>query len=142
MIWIVALGCFLVGAAAGALLFKTFRSDEAQVRDLKKQLQQLSEEHENYKSHVHSHFGSTSRLFNQLSDSYRDVYQHMAEGARQLCPDYIASQLTQSSDAKILLRDDRAEPAPEIKAPPLDYATKSNSQTTGSLSEEYGIKRP
>lgn len=141
MIWIVALGCFLVGAAAGALLFKVFRSDEAQVRSLKQQLQKLSEEHENYKSNVHSHFGNTARLFGQLSDSYREVYQHMAEGARQLCPDYISNQLTLNSDVKSLLHDERPSPAPEIKAPPLDYAARTDSSVGGSLSDDYGIER-
>jgi uncharacterized membrane-anchored protein YhcB (DUF1043 family) len=140
MIWIVALGCFLAGAAAGALLFKIFRSDEAQVRDLKQQLQRLSEEHENYKSSVHSHFGNTARLFGQLTDSYREVYQHMAEGARQLCPDYISNQLTLNSDTKTLLKDDRQAPG-EVKVQPLDYAARSDAQSTGTLSDEYGLER-
>lgn len=141
MIWIVALGCFLAGAAAGALLFKIFRSDEAQVRSLKQQLQKLSEEHENYKSNVHGHFSNTARLFGQLTDSYREVYQHMVEGARQLCPDYISNQLTLNKDAKTLLRDERPE-TDEPKAPPLDYAARTDPNTTGALSsDEYGIER-
>jgi uncharacterized membrane-anchored protein YhcB (DUF1043 family) len=140
MIWIVALGCFLAGAAAGALLFKIFRSDEAQVRDLKQQLQRLSEEHENYKSSVHSHFGNTARLFGQLTDSYREVYQHMAEGARQLCPDYISNQLTLNNETRTLLKDELPAQS-DVKVQPLDYATRTSAQAAGTLSDDYGLER-
>ena len=50
MSWIIGIICFLVGAAAGALLFRIFRSDEVRVKHLEAQLRQLAEEHENYKA--------------------------------------------------------------------------------------------
>ncbi|HWK53617.1 MAG TPA: DUF1043 family protein [Hyphomicrobiales bacterium] len=156
MSWILAIACFLVGAAVGALLFKLLRSDEAQVRELKQQLQRLSEEHEAYKSNVHTHFSNSARLLNALTDSYREVYTHMAEGARSLCPDYISSQLTLTGAGKGLLdresghHDDgghapgsTALPSREPpKAPPLDYATKTDPQAAGPLSESYGVEKP
>ena len=146
MIWITAIACFVVGSAVGALLFKAFKSDEARVQSLKQQLQQLSEEHEAYKSSVNSHFGDSARLLTQLTDSYREVYLHMAEGARSLCPDYISSQLALSDNDKTLLNHDSAENHPSGKgvdtaAPPLDYAAKADPQAAGPLSEEYGIDK-
>lgn len=155
MSWILAIVCFIVGAAAGALLFKLLRSDEAQVRELKAQLQRLSEEHEAYKSSVHAHFNNSARLLNSLTDSYREVYAHMAESARSLCPDYISSQLTLTGTGKGLLERDTLrdtvhpphhpgnppshEPA---EAPPRDYADKADPKAAGPLSEGYGVEKP
>ncbi|MDR0780924.1 MAG: YhcB family protein [Pseudomonadales bacterium] len=125
MIWIIALGCFLVGAAVGALLFRVFHSNEARIRELEQQLQQITEEHQNYKSSVNTHFGTTARLFSQLTGTYREVYQHLAEGACQLCPDYISNQLTFDNESKVLLsRDEPVAHQSETAAPPIDVRTE------------------
>lgn len=139
MAWLIGLICFLVGAGAGALMFKIFRSDEAKVEELEARLQQLSEEHENYKANVHSHFDGTARLLNDMTESYRNVYQHLANGAQALCPDYISSQLSLSSEARALL--DRESPRSEA-VPPLDYAARTEPGQKGSLEEDYGIDKP
>lgn len=139
MSWIIGISCFLIGAAAGALLFRTFRSDEARVKQLEQQLLALSEEHENYKSGVHSHFNGTARLLNEMTDSYRKVYLHMANGAQTLCPDYISSQLSLSNEARALL--EREQEAPPPAAPPLDYAAPKDGTRKSSLAEDYGIER-
>ncbi len=138
---IVGIVCFLVGAAAGALLFRAFRSDEARVKHLEAQLQQLSDEHENYKSSVHTHFSSSARLLNEMTDSYRKVFLHMANGAQSLCPDYISSQLNLSSEARALLERD-LDAEPQAPVPPLDYAARGEADHKSPLAEDYGMKQP
>jgi len=140
MSWIIGLISFLIGAALGALLFRAFRSDEAKVKNLQAELQSLSEEHEIYKSSVHSHFSNTARLFNDMTESYRNVYLHMATGAQILCPDYISSQLTLSGDAKALL-DKEDNSKNQTPVPPLDYAARAHPEQKGSLAEDYGIDK-
>ena len=134
MIWIIGIGCLFGGAVIGALVYRQFLSDEVRVRALEEQLNMLSEEHENYKSKVHGHFNNSAQLLNRLTDSYRDVYLHMADSARSLCPDYISSQLTLSNDAKALLdKDNNTEASginPSHPAPPLDYAAKTRPTTS------------
>ena len=122
MIWLIGIGCLLGGAIIGALLFKVLLSDEARVRVLEEQLQALSEEHESYKSNVHNHFNSSAQLLGKLTESYREVYMHMAEGARSLCPDYISSQMSLSADGNALLGQNVAGNSDTLPAPPLDYA--------------------
>lgn len=146
MIWIAGILGFLVGSAAGALLFKIFRSDEARVKELMLKLQALSEEHESYKSGVHNHFNNSARLLNQLTDSYREVYLHMADGAQSLCPDYISSQLSlPTRDTNPLLsREDSVqgkEKAEDSAAPPLDYAARSSPDQKGNLAEDFGLDK-
>lgn len=146
MTWIIAIVCFLAGAAAGALLFKIYMSDEARVQALEAELQKLSDEHENYKTNVHTHFSNSARLLNEMTESYRNVYTHMANGAQSLCPDYISSQLTLGNDKDLLGKHNSFQGSPEEDAaepaPPLDYAAKSKPGQKGSLAEDYGIEKP
>lgn len=137
MIWLVGLGCLLAGAVIGAVMFKVLLSDEAKVRELEEQLQTLSEEHEQYKSNVHNHFSNSAHLLGKLTDSYREVFLHMAEGALTLCPDYISSQMSLSTDTRSLLGGESGKSAP--LAPPLDYAARSEPGRKGALDEDYGF---
>lgn len=137
MIWLIGIGCLLGGAIIGALLFKVLLSDEVRVRTLEEQLQALSEEHENYKSNVHNHFNSSAQLLGKLTESYREVYMHMADGARSLCPDYISSQMSLTGDNKALLGKDEGNSDTPL-APPLDYAARTESgKKGGGLDEDY-----
>jgi uncharacterized membrane-anchored protein YhcB (DUF1043 family) len=126
MLWMVALGCLLAGALLGAGLFKLLRSDEIRVQQLESQLQHLSDEYENYKKEVHGHFSDSAILIGKMTESYREVYQHLAEGARNLCPDYIAAQMTQLPSPDSLTSEEGTNVAAAGKShnrfsPPLDY---------------------
>ncbi len=138
MLWIVALGCLLVGAVAGAVSFKLFKSDEARVQQLETQLQQLGDEYENYKREVHGHFSDSAHLFGKLTESYREVYQHLAHGARNLCPEYIANQMAQIP-ADSLSTEQNA--SGKQLSPPLDYVATPREETSpaASVTGEAGI---
>jgi uncharacterized membrane-anchored protein YhcB (DUF1043 family) len=51
------------------------------------ELKQQQEEHEQYRTRVVGHFSDTSDLFQDLTLQYRAFYDHLAEGARALCPE-------------------------------------------------------
>jgi uncharacterized membrane-anchored protein YhcB (DUF1043 family) len=138
MIWLVGLGCLLAGAVIGAVAYKVLMSDEAKVRALEEQLQTLSEEHEHYRSNVHSHFSNSAQLLGKLTDSYREVFMHMAEGARTLCPDYISSQMSLNSETRSLLGQGDGKSSTPL-APPLDYAARAEPGKKGGLDEDYGF---
>jgi uncharacterized membrane-anchored protein YhcB (DUF1043 family) len=58
-------------------------AEEAQAaRD---ELKRGRQEVEGYRGQVSEHFGDTSRLLRELTLQYRAVYEHLAEGARDLC---------------------------------------------------------
>ncbi|MES2625563.1 MAG: DUF1043 family protein [Pseudomonadota bacterium] len=143
MIWLVGICCFFGGAALGAVLFKIFRSDEVRIDALEQQLQSLTNEHENYKNNVHAHFSSSAQLLNRLTESYKDVYVHMADGARSLCPDYISNQLNLNSDDKTLLGSGSNSPLYNERfrqmAPPLDYAPKPAPDQKHMLDDDFGL---
>lgn len=121
MIFLIALGSLLVGALAGALLFKMFGSDEVRVQRLEAQLQELASAHESYKAQVNHHFTDSVVLFNNLTRSYRDVFQHIATGAELLCPDHIAKQVA-AVPLELESGDLRRGTSLRADLPPLDYA--------------------
>jgi len=147
MTWLIGLISFAVGLLVGAVVYKQFRSDEAKVKLLEEQLATLEREHESYKDNVHAHFNNSARLLNNLTESYRDVYRHMATGAQSLCPEYISEQLSHTARAQeSLTRDTFTEEAAENSqsqepSPPRDYAAKSSPDQKGNLSEDYGLNK-
>lgn len=57
------------------------------LRSLEAELDASRAELEIYRERVVEHFGRTSDLLRSLTIQYRDVYDHLADGARTLCPD-------------------------------------------------------
>ena len=140
MIWLTGIIGFAIGLCTGAVLFKQFKSDAVKVRQLEDRLQALQEEHGEYKQQVQSHFTTTAALFHNLTDSYRDVYNHLATGASKLCPDDVSNQLSLKADNREILTEGStvqpasAERPPETTIPPRDYGSRK-----GNLSEDYGL---
>src|SRR5690606_26071980 len=147
MIWLTGIICFAIGMCVGAILFRQLMSDTVRVKQLEEKLAALQSEHEEYKQSVHNHFTTTARLFHNLTDSYRDVYNHLASGAQALCPDNVSNQLAMEGENRELLADRTAGRAPEAASeaggftPPLDYAQRSDPAHKGNLAEDYGLHK-
>lgn len=86
------IGAFWLGLAFGR---RRSRHDVERARDLEDRLQLAEDEMQRYRGEVAEHFGQTSQLLRDLTLQYRNVYEHLAEGARTLCPE-AAAQLPQS----------------------------------------------
>lgn len=78
------LGVFWIGFAIGR-----GRSRDAveRAREAEDRLQLAEDEMNRYRHEVSEHFGQTSQLLRDLTLQYRNVYEHLAEGARTLCPE-------------------------------------------------------
>lgn len=60
---------------------------------------------EAYRQEVADHFVKTAELVNQLTDSYKEVFDHLREGADQLVDEEIRRErLAHSDDEKVTLR--------------------------------------
>jgi len=80
---IVALVVFVgVVCAVGGYTFANARQRRAGDG---KSAQELKIEIGNYKEDVTEHFQTTARLMQELTEQYRTVYKHMANGAIKLC---------------------------------------------------------
>ncbi|MDD9893334.1 MAG: DUF1043 family protein [Gammaproteobacteria bacterium] len=45
----------------------------------------LQAEHDAYRNDVETHFEKTAQLAHQMAEDYRNMYQHLAQGAVDLC---------------------------------------------------------
>ena len=124
----------LVGWATG----RRTSAEAKKYRDIALKLDQVMQDKKAYEDNVVEHFTETAKLLNNLTESYREVHNHLAQGAASLC---------QGEGPVSLERlESRRDPA-EIPAhlahiqPPLDYAPKHSPDEKGMLNEEFGLER-
>ena len=99
-----------VGGVAGWYLAMNVRGDNKRKRimDLENQLDQATQSRADYEAGVSEHFAKTADLLHKLTDDYRAVYTHLAEGAEQLCGDQM-----NMAEAALSSPDTEAKPAPK-----------------------------
>ena len=145
VLWFVGSLAFLGGMLAGAVLYHLLAGSKSERGKLQNQLDELQHDFKDYQNKVSDHFGTTAHLINKLTDSYRDVHEHMANGADNLCEDEaIKNRLSDSLlSSNALLsgkitkrRTERPKPLDQ----PKDYAPKVAPDEKGTLSEEFGVK--
>ncbi len=131
---ITALLCLLGGAALGAVLFNLVGSG-GQNRELEERVQRAEDELKRYQQDVAEHFARTSDLVNNLTQSYRDVYEHLANIALKLTTPALSRQILESANTQ-LLGSEKTYLSEEHVEAPRDWAPKYGA---GQLSEEYGL---
>ena len=136
----------VAGLLLGAGLHRGVGSSSAKIRNLKKELARSEEKNRDYQQNVADHFSETASLLNGLTRQYKNIHDHLAVGAEQLCRDNHGQSLLAGSPIELKI-EERAGSEPELGAdhphlqPPLDYAPKVTKATSGTLSEEYGLEK-
>ena len=139
--WITVVACLLAGVAAGWLIRRQFDPAEQRQRDLERRLLENELALREYKSQVTAHFKGTAERVNRLTEDYRELHQHLAEGALGLC------EPRQPGEEPPLLTSlggpgyRSAASVPPSVNPPLDYAPRGSTQQPGMLNEEYDLER-
>lgn len=65
----------------------------------------LKREHEAFREEVTDHFAETARLINQLTDSYKAVFDHLSQGADELVdPDTLRERLPSTDQEEVRIR--------------------------------------
>jgi uncharacterized membrane-anchored protein YhcB (DUF1043 family) len=131
-------GMLILGLLLGALLGRRIAPAVQRYREVERRLDQLLQDKKAYEDEVVEHFADTARLLNNLNQSYREVHNHLAKGAANLCHGQgpVALErlggIRDESEIPPLLADAR---------PPLDYAVKTSPNEKGMLNEEFGLER-
>ncbi len=126
----------LIGGALGAAALYIFRTRFLS-QNLEQRLHQAENNLQAYQRDVAEHFAQTSDLVNNLTQSYREVHEHLANGALRLATPAISRQIIDSANAnvnsasKAYLNEQRIEP-------PRDWAPKTPG-SKGALSEDYDL---
>lgn len=143
-IWVIGVVALAVGALIGYLMGRSGNAGN----DQQQALDDARKELEDYKSKVAGHFEETAEMVNQMTESYRGVYQKLATGAQTLCDAETARSIESSMVPQLTVQKEveaqevsetteavNEEPSVE---PPRDYAPKKPDEE-GTLSESYGI---
>jgi len=93
---------------------------------LQAELEQSRDEIRDYRSRVTNHFRETARRVNVLTENYRDVYEHLALGAKDLCDKNNAPELMNELKRNPMLREETAEdPVIDQEAVPVQTNAES-----------------
>ena len=83
--WAVGFITFTFGIACGIGIAYLMPGNRRRAQELQEKLQNLQEEFDSYHDKVGQHFLKTSELVQKMTESYRDVYEHLAVGSQALC---------------------------------------------------------
>jgi uncharacterized membrane-anchored protein YhcB (DUF1043 family) len=133
----VAAVALIVGCLLGVLLNRTLSPKEQRARTLEAKLKDGELQLVQYQQEVTKHFAQTASLVNTLTQSYKDVHEHLASDALKFANVDISRQLLKSSETSDFLSEPNMDEK-EIHAP-KDWAPKTPG-TEGTLSESFGLK--
>lgn len=140
---------FLIIGACGGFFYAKKQVPDYRIKELEDLLQDVQGRHERYQRNVSNHFEQTASLVNELTQRYRDVHEHLVNGASELCDDPKRHRDENPAKQFISLGANPVsyqppysvidEPEYSEYTPPRDYATKSPSEK-GTLDERFGFK--
>jgi hypothetical protein len=113
------IGSLSAGLLLGGWGYRTFLADQ-RAKQLESELTTLREEYEGYQVSVSRYFERTATLANQLTDSYRDMHEHLRSGAQTLSQQPIAWN-SRSSSAPTIEHHEVNDERSSSLTPPKDY---------------------
>lgn len=125
-----------IGIVIGYFLNQRLHPAPRRNRELEEQLHALQEQHKHYRYDINAHFDKTADLLGHLAVSYREVHNHLARGALDLCDSGTIRTLKLLPEATPVLEEQH----PSFAEPPRDYALKSPNQK-GTLAEDFGLEK-
>lgn len=139
--WITLIVIVTMALLAGAILSRLWSKAQGEdTNSLRRQLEDLKRQHQNYQVNVTEHFNRTTELIDNLNQSYASIRDHLNQGADQLvAPEYRLESARAGGED---LQDLAPQPSKNADAfdMPRDYATKT-PKDVGMLSESFGFTR-
>lgn len=115
--WLPGILIFVIGLAVGGALTYLFIPGRRRQQQLLAQIAELQEKHKHYREEVTDHFSRTADLVNAMTQSYKAVYQHLAQGAESLCGDEAVNPALQFAEPRLIGEQSTAEGPPPRPAP-------------------------
>lgn len=78
-LWVILIACVLIGLGFGFLIGFFLRGGGKN-----KAVQEAHDAHDAYREEVREHFEQTSAIMSRMVEDYREMYEHMSEGAGKL----------------------------------------------------------
>ncbi|MFC6632582.1 YhcB family protein [Microbulbifer taiwanensis] len=129
----------ILGLALGALLaFLAVRGRGSldRTQELELRLREANSKLEDFQLQVNEHFDQTSQLVHNLTESYREVHEYLANSALRLSSQDIGRQMLEAGSGKLSENDENLQSV----APPRDWAPKEPG-AKGTLDEDFGLEK-
>lgn len=133
----IALASLAVGLVIGTIIGRTLSGATQQRRTLTEELRKKDDELKTYQHKVTEHFITTSELVNNLTHSYKEVHQHLADSAMTLTNPEISNKLLEAGSGNLGISHTVDSSNIEIPQPPKDYTP----DVSGVLDESYGLEK-
>lgn len=139
----VALLALLAGLAIGLVIAWLTFPRARSMRQTRQELDQAREEFDDFRHQVNDHFAQTSSLFREMTEKYREVYDHLSEGAQELCTRELPKVALDQAERRLPLAAPSAEsddrPAPGEGARSTSDAPEASEQNvTGAAAGTAG----
>lgn len=138
--WFVGLITFALGLALGYAIHYFLNPDHDRNKALEAELEALRLENSRYHEQVTQHFQRTSELVQDMTQSYRAVYEHLASSSQQLCGDRVSNPRLDLPERGRLPgsvdKDDTKSAEPQIPRP--EQEQKREQEDTDDHDETHG----
>ena len=124
---IVMISCFAFGILSGMGISYLMLRPGKKNKKLLLQINSLEKEQQGYRKKVSQHFMTTAELINQLTESYRNVHQHLTSSAYDLCDNEKTQYQLQDAWHKTNILNSENLSDTKTKSainPPIDYVVK------------------
>ena len=117
----IALASLAVGLVIGTLIGRTLSGATKQRRTLTEELRKKDDELKTYQHKVTEHFITTSELVNNLTHSYKEVHQHLADSAMTLTNPEVSNKLLEAGSGNLGIAHTTNSSTIDSPQPPKDY---------------------
>lgn len=135
---LIAITCFILGLALGALLVRTMSPQQKRQRELEESLQRAEDQHRLYQQDVTDHFIKSAAMLRELSQNYHALGEQFAESATRLSTPEVSRQILEAASASSQRGKLTHTWSNLPTEPPKDYAPSAR----GVLSERFGLDDP
>lgn len=129
----------ILGIFIGYFIGRRTAPGSDRARELEQKLESALSDSRRFEERVSEHFAQSAEKFNQLTEQYQEIHQHLASGAEALVREGAGKAFvalgSPSKEVPAIESDD------VVMEPPRDYAPKSSPDDPGVLNENFGIER-
>jgi uncharacterized membrane-anchored protein YhcB (DUF1043 family) len=133
----VMIGSLIFGVFMGRSTGEDSEGLRSRAKSLEVELGKVQQDYSAYKENVTNHFRTTADLVNQMTSSYKAVYEHLANSSQELCP---GESLIEMEDSPRLTKGTTVKGEPE-GGNGEDKAASSQSGSGGSNGSAEGQQK-
>ena len=141
-IWLTGILFAALGAMLGSIITYLVVARHGRTRKLQDELDQLKDRFTDYRDQVTQHFMRTSELVQEMTQSYRAVYEHLALGAQNLCGGQIEAPRQNGVETSSLAGEDKAQALADSEAEIDDLTGDMPRISDLDIKAETDVRQP